>query len=878
MAGQVTHKVVRGDTLSALAKKYGTTVASIASLNNIKNVNLIYVGQVLVIKNKTVSTTSGGGGSSSTTHATYTLSVTAFGLQANSDNLLFAIWTWPKENTESYEVEWTYYTDNGIWFTGNVSTVSNCESTYTPPNNAKRVRFRVRPISKTYTNKSGQEVHYWTASWSGYKEYNMNDIPPKKPPVPSVELEKYDMTIRNSNLDIDAYSIEYEIVQNDSFVYHTGISNIITSTASYKLTISPGNSYKVRCRGVKGGIYGEWSDYTENYQTLPNAPTSIKTVEAISETSVQLTWDPVGSAKTYSIQHAEKESYFEGSNGVTTIDNIESTTYTITGLQTGTRYYFRLRCSNDSGNSAWTSSRTIALGRKPEPPSTWSDRTIIVSGDKVLLSWLHNSVDGSSQMLSELEFEVNGVKDTHQIGMDINGKPINTFELPTWMFDDGTKIYWRVRTKGVTNEFSEWSIQRVIEVYEPPTLSLSIIDKSGLSTTMINSFPFNIKAIVGPNTQKPLSYFISIKSKQSYTTNTPFGSVNIKKDEEIYSQVLNVVGNIFVEMNANNIDLENGMEYEITCGVTMNTGLSAEGKISFTVDWTEQTHSPNAELIFDKEKLSVSIRPYCEVFEIFYREVTYKNGRYTETSNEVETIQNGISVEGAITDTQRQVYKDGETYFCIIDEGRAVEVENVLLSVYRRTHDGKFVEIAKNIDGEDHTFVTDPHPSLDYARYRIVATDKLTGTIAYNDIISDHIGDSSIVIQWDESWSNFGVNDKDVSVNSNSSSIIKLPYNIGISESNTPDVSTVNYIGREHPVSYYGTHLGVTSTWSAEIDKSDVELIHALRRLSTYMGDVYVREPSGVGHWATITVSFNNKYDSLVLPITLNITRVDGGI
>ena len=44
------------------------------------------------------------------------------------------------------------------------------------------------------------------------------------------------------------------------------------------------------------------------------------------------------------------------------------------------------------------------------------------------------------------------------------------------------------------------------------------------------------------------------------------------------------------------------------------------------------------------------------------------------------------------------------------------------------------------------------------------------------------------------------------------------------------------------------------------------------------MGDVYVREPSGVGHWATITVSFNNKYDSLVLPITLNITRVDGGI
>ena len=45
-----------------------------------------------------------------------------------------------------------------------------------------------------------------------------------------------------------------------------------------------------------------------------------------------------------------------------------------------------------------------------------------------------------------------------------------------------------------------------------------------------------------------------------------------------------------------------------------------------------------------------------------------------------------------------------------------------------------------------------------------------------------------------------------------------------------------------------------------------------------YMGDVYVREPSGVGHWANIKVSYNKNYDSLVIPVTINITRVDGGI
>ena len=45
-----TYTVKRGDTLSAIAKKYGTTVAKLVKDNAIKNANLIYPGQRLVIK------------------------------------------------------------------------------------------------------------------------------------------------------------------------------------------------------------------------------------------------------------------------------------------------------------------------------------------------------------------------------------------------------------------------------------------------------------------------------------------------------------------------------------------------------------------------------------------------------------------------------------------------------------------------------------------------------------------------------------------------------------------------------------------------------------------------------------------------------------
>ena len=88
----------------------------------------------------------------------------------------------------------------------------------------------------------------------------------------------------------------------------------------------------------------------------------------------------------------------------------------------------------------------------------------------------------------------------------------------------------------------------------------------------------------------------------------------------------------------------------------------------------------------------------------------------------------------------------------------------------------------------------------------------------------------------------------------------------------------IEYIGRRHPVSYYGTQVGQKATWSSDIPKSDKETIYALRRLAVYLGNVYVREPNGAGYWAHIEVSFSIDYDSMVVPVSLSIVRVEGGM
>jgi LysM repeat protein len=52
--GGTTYIVQKGDTLAAIARRYGVNMNVLAQVNNIVNVNRIYVGQVLVIPDVTI--------------------------------------------------------------------------------------------------------------------------------------------------------------------------------------------------------------------------------------------------------------------------------------------------------------------------------------------------------------------------------------------------------------------------------------------------------------------------------------------------------------------------------------------------------------------------------------------------------------------------------------------------------------------------------------------------------------------------------------------------------------------------------------------------------------------------------------------------------
>lgn len=964
--------VQKGDTLSQIALDYksysnNASYQKLAEINDISNPNRIYVGQVIKLTGKATSSSK----SSSSNKAT----INAFGLQSNSDNTLFATWKWTKKKTEEYKTVWQYATGDGVWFYISDTTTKYKQSTCNIPDNATKVRFRVKPVSKKKTNSKGKETSHWTAEWSSWKQYNISELPPVAPSVPSIEIKKYKLIATIDNLDLDeinATSIKFEVVKDDKTSFKTGIVTINKkfNYVSYVCNVDAGHNYKVRCRSIRNKSQSEWTQFSNNEQAIPSVPSKITKCKASGENedgySVYLEWSKVYSADTYDIEYTTNKKYFDNAGDTTTVSTTEAVTkFTIYKLASG-EYFFRVRATNEKGSSDWSGIKSVKIGEPPSAPTTWSSTTTVTVGEPLNLYWVHNAEDGSSQTWARVEITANGKTKTYDVEntTDLDEKDkTSVYPVDTTQFSEGTQLKWRVRTAGVTRTLGDWSIQRVVDINAPATLTLTVTNEyeiaedgsitllepdGGMNT--LNSFPFYIKAVAGPSTQVPIGYHLTVIARESYETIDQIGlTKTVSEGDEVYSKYFDISTVFLVELSAGNIDLENGIEYEIKCIVSMNSGLTAEASSSFTVDWTDTAYIPNAEISIDEDTYSASIRAYCAK-GAYFKVIDPFNGDGTLSTNiKFEMLDDSSveNIESIYTSTGERVYigakiDDGITHFIYYavlhfdDEGFPIDpvyrqvvnnsnifeltdtvlgynfftdtsmgeswsdislgmlngedifycvredfgiIEGVSLSVYRRDFDGSFTEIATGLDNTRNTFVTDPHPALDYARYRIVATTDSTGAVGYYDVPGYLVGGKAAIIQWAEEWSSFENWSEDTLAEPSwTGSILKLPYNIDVSDSNDPDVTLVEYIGRKRPVTYYGTQLGEKSTWNVAIEKSDEETLYLLRRLAIWAGDVYVREPSGSGYWANIKVSFSQKHCELTIPVTLDITRVEGGM
>lgn len=929
-------QVKKGDTLWGIAEAKwndGTKYKQLASWNKIPNPDYIQVGQKIYTYDYSDLP--------NTSNSTQMVTIKQFGQLSgddpnNNELELFATWGFNNTNaTENYKVQWKY--KNIIEMYGVDTTTDYMYSTYKVPDKAKYVKFRVKPIAK----KDDDGKLRYDSTWTEWKTYNVITAP-DAPGTPNVSMEgvinasgskSWKLTANLENITNGATLIHFEVAKDDTITGHKSakIDVTKTSTASTSWNVEAGGKYKVRYRGYKDGLYGEWSSYSTNVESGPAKVSKFSKCEPRSESSIYLEWGAANGATSYDIQYSNKKENFDKNSLVSDVTGITNTCYEVTGLESGNEYFFRIKGVKGQESSEWSEISSATIGTGPAVPTTWSSTTTAIIGEdeNVTLYWVHNSEDGSSQKYAEVELYIENISDINKVVNSIT-VPIGTIDatktvidtginkifyhinntedekekdkthsliIHTLDYDEGAKIKWRIRTAGITGvQSEEWSILREIDIYTKPTLNLSITDSEGNAVETLTAFPLNIRAdLEGFNSDihHPIGYHVTIAADESYETLDYIGNPKtVNASEMVYSKYFDnpqSEESIFAVLNPSDVDLENGISYTLNCIVSMSSGITVESFSNFSVSWTDAFYSPTAEIAIDADSYVAYIRPYCAEYTKTYHKVERQwDGKYQVTGEIIDVdylygdFGDGDVLKGILTDTGEQVYTtitdDGSIiHFC--ERETETIIENVTFSVYRREFDGSFTELAVGLRGSDYTFITDPHPPLDYARYRIVAIDDATGSVSFHDTPSHPVGVKSIIIQWDEQWTNFDAKgNNDIERPAWSGSLLKFPYNVDVSERNSRDVSLVKYIGRKHPVSYYGTQVGTAHSWSSEIEKNDKETIYGLRRLQAWMGDVYVREPSGIGYWASITVSFDQKHCDLTVPVTFDIVRVEGGM
>lgn len=818
--------------------------------------------------------------------------------QTGSDSTYYATWQWSKTPTDHYEVEWVYFTGDGIAFPLSTDSVTTKKSICSSvPSNATSIGVRLRAWGPNYTKESGREddsnVPQWKTNWTNRVTYYRKHDAPKDPGTPTCTIQDDGTLVVELNInpyELNCTKVSFSIFREDgTYVKSSGALEIKNMYVRWTTTVAKGYVYKARAFTYNDD--GEKSDpggYSGNVGTMPNDVTGITSLKTVAKTSVRVEWPAVSSATGYDVEYTTDKNNFDSSGDVSS-QTVTNNYAIISGLESGEEWFFRVRATNSYGNSGWTEPKSIIVGEKPSAPTTWSSTSTVIVGEKLILYWVHNSEDNSSQESAILELTIGGTTTTYTIPNDRpeeDKDKTSTYEIDTSAYPEGTEIKWRVQTKGIVDEYSDWSVLRIVNVYAKPTLALSVTNKDGQGIETLTSYPILIKTQTGPSTQTPLSYHLTVIANESYEDEDEIGNFKmVIKDSEIFRQFFDTSKELEYELSANNIDLKTDISYTIKCVVAMNSGLTAEDEFVFNVDWdNENDIEPELEFTFNESDYSMTLLPSCSRYPIKYYKVNKYRNVYTTTTEEISE-QSGEELEETFTTAGDQVYKTtdssgGDLYYTILQSSDGILVDGVTLSVYRREFDGTFVELGKGIPNDKSSYVADPHPSLNYARYRVIATDIDTGNITYVDVTGYEINCPYAIIQWDENWSDFNGAKEDGAIIETEfeGSMVTIKGNIDVSDKNQADVTLIEYIGRKHPVSYYGTQLGTSSTWNMEFDKKDEDTLYALRRLAIWMGDCYVREPSGSGYWARVEVSFSQKHCEVTIPVTMELTRVEGGI
>ena len=196
----------------------------------------------------------------------------------------------------------------------------------------------------------------------------------------------------------DRYDVQYRVAASTTWSPSTPLTASGTSLNVTGLT--NGTGYFFRVRAIRGASTSDWvetaSPVTPVASTVtPAAPTSVTGIP--QDSAVTLTWSMPGGQQVtnYEIQFSTNNSQWVPTPAINTYRTDQH--YTVTGLNNGTTYYFRVRSMNGAVGSAWTQlAGSVVPVALPGPPLN----LIGTAGNsQVTLNWVAPTIVGQTSQV-----------------------------------------------------------------------------------------------------------------------------------------------------------------------------------------------------------------------------------------------------------------------------------------------------------------------------------------------------------------------------------------------------------------------------------------------------------------------------------------------
>jgi fibronectin type 3 domain-containing protein len=254
-------------------------------------------------------------------------------------------------------------------------------------------------------------------------------------------------------------SVIFQIFADGVKVFDSGVMGANSATQHINLNITGVNQLKLVVTDGGDGTGNDWADWAGAFliaapPSAPNAPTGL-TASAVSWNQVNLSWTDVNNETGFKIERS-----IDGVNFIQIgTSNAGVTTYSDTTVNASTQYTYRVRATNNIGDSGYSNTSPATTPAQPTVPAAPGTLGVTpVAYNRIDLAW----GDVATETGYKIERSLDGTNFT-QIGT-------TTADVTTYSdtsVGGSTKYYYRVRASNGVGDSTYTNIANATTPVQP---------------------------------------------------------------------------------------------------------------------------------------------------------------------------------------------------------------------------------------------------------------------------------------------------------------------------------------------------------------------------------------------------------------------------